>query len=344
MIAPLEGAAWLQFLWRAARQPRPMRSMKRTARPTETALKAVPAQCVVLRSYTAAECTSDAVVHALGVLWGVLAACTAVARVRRSRNVGTGSVREVKTASRPPRRAGREVQAMLAYAVGFVGMLCCSAAYNIAWSAHHLDMQSVGWWVHPPAPDVVAWLRQLDRTWIYVCIASTYTALSTRVPGKGSLMVCIWTTAGIGVILKTLVAFGKPLFSEEVFSGLETLTLLLYVALGWVPVPSMWVVARKLQPFAKRCIICSGVCYTVGVYFYLSAYMPFHNFIWHVMVLLATILMYRGVTSDANTEVSNATMKASKSWLFSTPLKEDLYNLLLAAKWCPRRRTLMHGT
>jgi len=269
---------------------------------THIGRQVVPAACVVLRPYSAAECTSDAIVHILGVVWGIVASASALLQCRQP-----GSKHQVPNTSdlsthlsHPERRHGkRHLLAMLAYAVGIVGMLSCSAAYNIAWSAHHLQMQSVQWWLPAPSPGAVAWLRQIDRTWIYICIAATYTALSTRVPGKASVMTCIWITAVVGVTLKTALAFGHPFLSQAFISVMETLTLLLYIALGWVPVPAMWVVSRVLQPMAKRSIILAGLCYTTGVFFYLSAEMPFHNFIWHVMVLAATMLMYRGVTSEA---------------------------------------------
>jgi hemolysin III len=153
------------------------------------------------------------------------------------------------------------------YGATFLLMLTCSAAYNMT-----------------DRPDWTWLLRRLDHAAIYLKIAGTYTAV-TLLAGTGLLLLAaVWGAAILGVALKLIspARFHWP-------------GIALYLGIGWAGVLGGGALFASL-PFAVVVLMIVGGClYTAGVPFYLWQRLRFHNTIWHVFVLAASLVFYAAV-------------------------------------------------
>lgn len=153
------------------------------------------------------------------------------------------------------------------YGAALILMILCSALYNM------IERPDWGWL-----------LRRLDHSAIYVKIAGTYTAF-IGVSGQGfGLMAALWGAALAGVGLKIL--------SPERF---RWLALALYLGMGWAGVAAGGALLAALPAPVVVLMLAGGGLYTLGVVFYLWDRLPFHNTIWHVFVLAASLVFYAAV-------------------------------------------------
>ena len=194
---------------------------------------------------------ADSAVHGIGVSLGIIGA--------------------IWLAVRPPvlSDAGERLSVAI-YAVGLIGMLTASAAYNM--------------WPHTPAKK---WLRRIDHCAIYIMIAATYTPFVAQIPGGWVsivLFASIWTVAAGGLIL-TLTRPGRH----------ERLSVILYLALGWSGLAAYDALSRALDTQTWWLLGIGGAIYSAGVGFHLWKALPFHNVVWHVFVLTAAIVHYFAV-------------------------------------------------
>lgn len=129
--------------------------------------------------------------------------------------------------------------------------------------------------------------QRLDHSMIFLLIAGTYTPL-LLIPLRGTLgwilFGVIWGLAILGIVFKNLF-----------FKKLQFVSLMLYLAMGW-----MLVIALKpllqVVPFEMFVwIIAGGVSYTLGVIFYVWKKMPYSHFIWHLFVLGGSIAHFFGI-------------------------------------------------
>jgi hemolysin III len=163
------------------------------------------------------------------------------------------------------------VTAVTIYAVTLIAMLSCSALYNMIRAE---DWQPV--------------LRRVDQSAIYMKIAGTYTPFVFLTGGQmGLFLAAVWSIAGAGA---ALIIFG----SERV----KPFAIVLYLGLGWAG--AVWggdMIAGLSTPGFVLLLI-GGILYSVGVVFLLWRRLPFHNTIWHVFVLAATILLYASLVVE----------------------------------------------
>ncbi len=154
------------------------------------------------------------------------------------------------------------------YGTTLIAMLSFSALYNIVDSARWTGL-----------------LRRLDHSAIYMKIAGTYTpfVLLSGVQATG-LLASLWGAATIGSLLKML-APGR----------FRWFTLTLYLAMGWAVLLAGGPILAGLPWAVLLPIIAGGIVYTVGVGFHLSARLPFHNTIWHLFVLVGSVLFFIAV-------------------------------------------------
>lgn len=161
---------------------------------------------------------------------------------------------------------GFERAALGAYLTTLVCVLGVSAAYN-TW----------------PVTRVKWLLRRFDHAAIYLLIAGTYTPFLVRL-GAPMLLVYVWVFAAVGVALKLFLP-----------GRYDTLSIVLYVALGWTGV----VLARELldsfSPVTLWLIVGGGCVYTVGIVFHLWQKLPYQNAIWHGFVLTAATIHYAAI-------------------------------------------------
>lgn len=132
------------------------------------------------------------------------------------------------------------------------------------------------------SPSHKARLRIFDHISIFAMIAGSYSPVCLCVVG-GWLG---WTVFGfqwacvIAGIVGKLVALGK----------FPKLSLLLYLAMGWVAllvIVPMW---RNMSHAAFSLVVLEGIFYTIGAYFFnKDEQHAYYHAIWHVFIVLGTI-------------------------------------------------------
>jgi hemolysin III len=155
------------------------------------------------------------------------------------------------------------------YGAAMAAMISCSALYNLTPGA------------------ALTWLyRRLDHAAIYVKIAGTYTPFAL-ISGHGlALTAGVWGAAAVGIGLKIV--------SPERF---RWAALALYLGMGWAGVVAGQALMAALPAPVLALMVAGGLLYTAGVVFYLWERLPFHYTIWHVFVLVATLVFYAAVVT-----------------------------------------------
>lgn len=129
-------------------------------------------------------------------------------------------------------------------------------------------------------------LRFLDHAAIFLLIAGTYTpfALVTlRGPWGYALFAIVWTLAVLGIALEL----------KRVRNRLVMVAL--YLAMGWVGIIAIGPLLEKLPAGGLWLLFGGGVCYTLGVPFYLWRRLPYNHALWHVFVLVGSVLQFLAV-------------------------------------------------
>lgn len=163
-----------------------------------------------------------------------------------------------------PEATSKQIGAVSVYSFGLVGMISASGLYNFA---------------RPGSLKAV--LRRLDHAMIFVMIAGSYTpfALNALSPEIGfPLCAVVWGLAGIGIALKLVCP--NP-------NSNKTLSLVLYLSMGWLVLGVLpWLLAA-MSPMVVLLLLIGGIVYSLGSFVHARAKLPFHNAIWHAMVLVA---------------------------------------------------------
>jgi hemolysin III len=137
-----------------------------------------------------------------------------------------------------------------------------------------------------PIERVKPLLRQVDHAAIFLLIAGTYTPftlITLHGPWGWSLFAIVWTVAIVGMYLvMRRVERRGPVIA-------------LYVGLGWIGLIAIGPLVQNLPSGGLWLLFGGGVCYTLGVPFYLSKRLPFNHALWHLFVLVASILQFFAV-------------------------------------------------
>jgi hemolysin III len=164
---------------------------------------------------------------------------------------------------------GRLLPALI-YGFGLLAMLGCSAAYNLARASPRREL-----------------LRRLDHAAIFLMIAGTYTPFMTSLTdverGRG-LLTIIWCVALAGVAMK--LVFPR---------GLERISIPLYLMLGWAIMIALQPLVASMTAGTVVLLAVGGALYTTGVVFHLWESLPFHNAVWHGLVVVAAACHYCAV-------------------------------------------------
>ncbi len=156
---------------------------------------------------------------------------------------------------------------LLPYLLGLSASFAASAAYNLARPGR-----------------VRQRLRCLDHAAIYLLIAGTYTPVMALTLDRSislPLLAAVWLGAGLGVALK-LLAPGRH----------ERLGLALYLLLGWLGLLAIQPLLSAMSASQLMLLGLGALLYTAGVGFHLAHRLPFHNAIWHGVVLAASTAHY----------------------------------------------------
>jgi hemolysin III len=156
---------------------------------------------------------------------------------------------------------------LLVYCLGLVGALGASAAYNLTRAGRAKEL-----------------LRRIDHAMIFVLIAASYTpyaAISLGGEGGLLLLLSIWSVAAFGVALKLLYP-----------RRLERLSVALYLGMGWMAIVTVRPLVAAISEPTLWLLAAGGVLYSLGAAVHHLRRLPFHNVIWHAMVLVAAGLHF----------------------------------------------------
>ncbi len=147
-----------------------------------------------------------------------------------------------------------------------------------------------------PSPRFKSVMRILDHSAIFLLIAGTYTPftlVSLRGPWGWSLLGVIWGAAILGILFQT--ALQKSWVS---------LTVALYVLMGWAIVVAVKPLLDVIPTEGFLLLLYGGLAYTLGTAFYIWKQMRFHHAIWHVFVLAGSAFHFFAVFYYVLPEVS----------------------------------------
>ncbi|HEY1709493.1 MAG TPA: hemolysin III family protein [Rhizomicrobium sp.] len=159
------------------------------------------------------------------------------------------------------------------YCAGLLAMIGMSAAYNLTPG-------------HFRAKDI---LRRLDHCAIFIMIAGTYTPFAAgRLGGWGLwILIANWSAATLGIVMKLI-------FPRR----FETLSIGLYVAMGWLIVVALKPLIANVATLDLWLLLGGGVVYSAGIAFYVIERIPYHKAIWHSFVLVAAVLQFLSIAFE----------------------------------------------
>ena len=123
----------------------------------------------------------------------------------------------------------------------------------------------------------------LDHSMIFVLIAATYTPyclVSIRGWLGWTIFGVIWGLSVIGIVYKCIWLKHKSKYST-----------IIYILMGWLCLVAFMPLWRALGPVGFGLLLLGGLSFTLGALFY-SRPTAYTHLIWHIFVLIGTILMY----------------------------------------------------
>ncbi len=136
-------------------------------------------------------------------------------------------------------------------------------------------------------PKIIAILRKLDHSAIYLLIAGTYTPFcAVMFTGfwQWGLLAIIWSLAVIGIVVKMFVMNAPRWLSAGV-----------YVMMGWLCIAAIGEMLRVLPVGALTWLVIGGVIYTLGAIVYITKTLDFFpgkfgfHEVWHIFVILGAL-------------------------------------------------------
>ena len=116
-------------------------------------------------------------------------------------------------------------------------------------------------------------------------IAGSYTPFAVLTgTHAGFFLAGVWGTAMLGA---SLIILGPK--------RIKWASILLYLGLGWAGALLGAPMLAALTPAGYALLVVAGSIYTAGLVFFLWERLPFHNTIWHVFVLTASVVLYAAV-------------------------------------------------
>jgi hemolysin III len=137
------------------------------------------------------------------------------------------------------------------------------------------------------SPNVKAFLKVVDHSAIYLLIAGTYTPfMILAIGGWVGLtgMVVVWSIALIGIVCK--------IFANQRFPKLSVIT---YLLMGWIAIFFIYPLYNALTTEGLWLLFAGGLCYTVGVLFYVAKKVQFTHAIWHVFVVAGCVCHFLSI-------------------------------------------------
>ena len=138
-----------------------------------------------------------------------------------------------------------------------------------------------------PMPRAKRLLRRFDHAAIFLLIAGTYTPF-TLVNLRGgwgwTLFGLVWGIAVLGILLE--------FFRDK---RLKWLSLSLYLGLGWLVMIAVKPLIDAVETGGLVLLLAGGLCYSLGVIFYVWKRMAYHHAVWHLFVMAGSVLHFFSV-------------------------------------------------
>jgi hemolysin III len=126
--------------------------------------------------------------------------------------------------------------------------------------------------------------RVLDHISIYYLILGSYAPVC---------LITLYDYSGIGIFIAVLILSIIGTIKKLFFTGkYEFMSLLLYLAMGWLIIFDINFLFRLIDSNAKLLLILGGVSYSFGVIFYAFSNIKYFHSIWHLFVLTGSVLHY----------------------------------------------------
>ncbi|MEZ4269065.1 MAG: hemolysin III family protein [Myxococcota bacterium] len=129
--------------------------------------------------------------------------------------------------------------------------------------------------------------HRLDHAAIFLLIAGTYTPIALvtlRGPWGWSIFGVVWTLAAAGIAFKLLA-----------MERLKRVSVAVYVLMSWMALVAIEPLINALGGPGVMWLTLGGVCYSVGVVFYMSKRLPYSHAVWHLFVLAGSICHFFAV-------------------------------------------------
>jgi hemolysin III len=130
-------------------------------------------------------------------------------------------------------------------------------------------------------------LQIVDHCCIYLLIAGSYTPFGIVIAGDAfgrELLAAFWGIAVVGIIIKLIVRDRFP-----------AINVISYLVMGWLGVFAVQPLFNALGIMPVALAVAGGVAYTLGVIFFPWKSIKHHHAIFHVFILLGSILHYAAV-------------------------------------------------
>ncbi|HUW00063.1 MAG TPA: hemolysin III family protein [Gallionella sp.] len=128
-------------------------------------------------------------------------------------------------------------------------------------------------------------LRELDHHSIYLLIAGSYTPfclVTLHGPWGWSLFGVVWGLAVLGSLQELWLK-----------NSARILSLLIYIAMGWVALVALVQLLHALGPAGFAWLVAGGLFYTIGIVFYvIDTRLTHAHGIWHLFVLAGSAAHY----------------------------------------------------
>jgi hemolysin III len=124
-------------------------------------------------------------------------------------------------------------------------------------------------------------LRRVDHAAIMFLIAGTYTPFCVLgLPGTAGTVILTleWLLAGVGITLAIFFRRYSKAWQQVAFVAL-------YLAMGWMILPSIGTLSQVLAPEVVWWTLAGGVAYTLGVVFFAMKRVRYAHGIWHLFVM-----------------------------------------------------------
>ena len=127
-------------------------------------------------------------------------------------------------------------------------------------------------------------LQILDHISIYYLILGSYAPVC---------LITLYEYSGINIFIVVFTLSIVGTLKKLFFTGrFKIISLLLYLAMGWLIVVEINLLFELLDSEAELLLIIGGLSYTIGIVFYTLDKIKYFHSIWHLFVLTGSVLHY----------------------------------------------------